>query len=391
MRRSFVVWQGALEKLTKDPKLDIIIIGTGAMARDAQRKLRLLNLNVSFLVGEHEDAENGIRHYSCIAELKPIERYFFVVCEEDRRLTSSAQSAMYKALGIATTNHPRVLYFRGLEPAEPGDCYYIDAQMHEILTRNDRSYVKYGNPSKDSFNIHIYGSCLVSSILHHTRKPWSEWLYEKLQAEDFPAVIYAWGNPKLKRSDCLMQLLRDGSPNKADLVIVYAGLSIFASYQVLRNNLIPVLVGPYSPPFVGWMHNSYASPIGNGLQHSIDSVELWKMQQRIFCALSRQIGFTFWSIIPPSSITLPEEQSYRLTKLPVGYLARARQLKQDILSAVDSSTLKDYTDSFTEVENIFDMYISYNNLTDSGNEIIAERCKNDIISTFGKKMKEMRD
>jgi hypothetical protein len=390
MKKSFIISQPHLERLTKDPQLDIVIIGTSKVARDLQSKLRLLNYSVPFLVGEWNDKENGVRHYNCIAGLKPIERYFFIVCADDRRAISNACSAVFKALGIAVPNHPRVMFLRERFPVENHDEALTDAHIHEMFTRKGHSYVLHGTPSEDSFNIHVFGYCSASSIYHFARRTWPERLYEKLCTQGFPAVVIAWGNASLTRSDCLLQFLRDGKRFKADLVLLYGAISVIDQQKRIWNNLLPVNVDASSHPFLQRMWRQYSNSVSNGLSFEINTIDIWKANHRIFCALSRQAGFTFWNIISTNSATLPEEQAQRLTGLSPRYLARSRQLKQDAIAGIDPATVRDYTDSFVGVGDIFDMYVNGRNVADPGHEIIAERCKNDIIRTFGERFKEKR-
>ena len=392
MKRSFVIWQGLLERLTKEPDLENIILGTGAPAKDLQAKLRLLNLKAQVLVGDRDEPANGLWHYDRLAALDEIARYRFIVCfdADEWMLLSPAKSVLFKRLGVAW-NHPRVIFLTNhLGPAEYVDSNSIDAIVHDVCVYKGRSHAVYGDPCEDAFKIHIFGGCGPSSVYRITRAAWPEILYEKLRAYGFPALVREWGSLRLKRADCLLRFLRDDPGSDKDLVILDERMIEMDVLQVVKRNLLPLHRGVYPHPFLSWLENSYTDETCEGLNHDTNPIEIWEMQHRIFRALGRRNGFAFWNIMMPNGMFLPEEQARRLTGLSPGYLARMRRLKESVLSTVGGTQVKDYTDCFVGVDDIFDMYQDAHHLTDKGHEIIAERCARDILRTFGEDRRKKR-
>ncbi|MDR1203863.1 MAG: hypothetical protein LBL26_00055 [Peptococcaceae bacterium] len=389
MRRGFVIWENLLQRLAREPELENIILGTGVMARDLQTKLRLLSLKAPFLVGGSDDAENGIYHYSHIAELEPAERYRFIVCfdVDEWTLIAPAQSAVYSRLGVATYNHPRVIRLTGDSTLyERAGEFLIDAHIQNLFIRRDSPYAVYGNPGSGQFNIHIFGGCHASALFRYSQSAWPELLQNRLRECEFHTVVYAWGQPRESTADCLLQFLRDGINHKVDLLILEKSVNELDVLHVARYNLLPVREGSGVHEYIYQLRGTYSGKIENGLKHNIDYTILWKTHHRVFSALAKRMGFTFWNIITSTGYSLPEEQARKLLGLSPGYLARKRKQKEAAISSVNGVCVKDYTDSFNGVDNIFEMYADISHLTDKGNEIIAERCAKDILQTFGERI-----
>ncbi|MDR1321140.1 MAG: hypothetical protein LBK56_06900 [Gracilibacteraceae bacterium] len=387
MERSFVIWQNILERIASKPELENIILGTGSLARDLQNKLRLLNLKAPFLVGGRDDPGNGIRHYSRIAELEEaVERYRFIVCfdADEWALIAPAQSAVFQQLGIAAYNHPRVTRLTGDSMIyEQAGEFLTDANIQNLFVHDDRPYAIYGDQRENRFTIHLLGDCHASGLFRYTKRALPELLYERLRRKGFEVNIYAWGHPRESGADCLLQFLRDGIAYEANLVILEKNVIEFDALHVSRRNLLPIQAGTGVHEYISQLRSSYTDEIGNGLDHDVEAAALWKTQHHVFLALAKQFGFTFWNIITPSGQSLPEDQARKLLNLSPGYLARRRKQKDAAVAAVKGECVKDYTDSFKDVDNIFEMYADISHLTDKGNEIIAKRCADDIVQAFG--------
>jgi hypothetical protein len=388
MKSSFIIYQDILERFTEDDQIENIILGTGVMARDLQAKLRLLNLKAPFLVGGRDDLRNGIWHYERLNELEKPERYRFIVCfdVDEWVLIAPVQSIVFRLLGIASYNHPNIIRLTS-DPVlyERAGELLTDAHIHNIILKNDRPYALFGEEHDNAFNIHIFGASCSSSIFSYSQYSWSELLFMKLFNENFNAAVYSWGQPLEALSDCLLQFLRDGYRHKPNLVILYKGEAEFDPLRIGKKNILPIRTGVGSHEYIRWMQSTYKEDKSNGIDHAVDIFEIWTVQLRIFKALAKLLGFTFWAVIPPSGTLLPEEQSKQLLGLSSGYLARVRKRKDIAVSAVEDCLVKDYTDSFAGIDNIFEMYADITHLTDSGNNIIAERCAKDILTMFKSK------
>jgi hypothetical protein len=134
--------------------------------------------------------------------------------------------------------------------------------------------------------------------------------------------------------------------------------------------------------FVHGVRQSYGQEMSNGLDHAVDGPEILKVQHGIMTALSKFCGFAFWSILAPRGDLLPEAQERRLLGRSPGYLSVLRRQKEAALNCC-GDCVKDYTDSFSESVDIFDMYADSDHLTDRGNAIVAKRCAKDILRAFG--------
>ncbi|MDR1397715.1 MAG: hypothetical protein LBJ14_08290 [Desulfarculales bacterium] len=391
MKRSFVIFEDLLERLACRPELDNIILGTGVMARDLQIKLRLLNLKAPFLVGGSDDPEKGIYHYSRLAELESVERRRFIVCfdVDEWTLIAPAQAALYSRLAVTTSNHPLVIRLTSESIIyERAGEFFIDAHIQNLFTRHNRPYAVYGNPERRRFKIHIFGDCLESGLCRYPRFSWPELLRNRLRERGFAAVVYTWGQPGESSAECLLQFLRDGVNHKLDLLILGKNVTELDDLRNAHYNLLPVVQGIGAHPYIAQWRAAYRGKTEEGLKHDIDAAVRWKMHHRIFLALARQMGFTFWNIIIPNAYSLPEAQALKLSGLSPGYLARRREQKEAAIASVNGVGVKDYTDSFSGVDNIFDMFADPVHLTDSGNEIIAERCARDILRTFGERISD---
>jgi len=387
MKRSFVLYQHILERLAQDDRLENIILGTGAMARDLQAKLRLLDLKAPFLVGGRDDPENGIRHYKRLADLEEPDRYRFIVCfdVDEWELIAPAQSALFKLFGIATYNHPRIIRLTS-DPVlyEKAGNLLTDAHIHNIILKDNRPYALFGETHGNALRIHIFGASGSSSIFSYAQYSWPELLHRELLKANFEAAVYSWGQPLETVSDCLLQFLRDGYHHRPDLVILYKGESEFQPLRFGKKNVLSVRSGVGAHEYIRMMQYTYREEKSGGFDHGTDILEILAIQHRIFKALSRLFQFTYWNIISPSGAFLPEKQSKQLLGLSAGYLERARKKKDAAISELHDDCVKDYTDSFAGMDDIFEFYADITHLTNRGNQIIAERCAKDILTVFGK-------
>ena len=388
MKRSMVLRSKQLEKLVKKHEFENIIIGTGALARDMRRKLMLLGLKVPFLVGERSDPADCIKHYASIATLGNPELYRFLVCcdSDEWTLIGEALPVIYKFLGHAVYNHPQVIRFRMNEVLLDRACKRVtDAANCNVYLGNNKPYVVFGDDNDcNSFNIHILGSCHAGGVYSFSKESFPEILSQKLGEAGFHAAVYSWGQASATVTDCIMTYIRDMCFFSADLVILYLA-DRYSPLNIATLNTLSTRAGTLSGkhPFIKRLDSTYNHDVSDGISHSVDYLDISKTQQRIFTAFSRLYGFTYWNIIPPTPTVLPEEQAQQLHGLSSGYFTRQRKLMDEHLSIVSDEALKDYTDSFSGVEDIFSLFSDYRHLSSAGNRLIAQRCAADILEAFG--------
>jgi hypothetical protein len=389
MNSSFVIWQNILERITSKPDLENIILGTGAIARDLQTKLRLMNLKSSFLVGDREDSTEGIVHYKRLSEVADDKNFRFICAfdTEEYALIAPVQSAVFKLLGVATYNHPRMFfseYNRNTVMHELDSCtYQFDANIHDIALKSGLPYEMFGTTCFDAFNIHILGGSTASSIFSISQYSWARFLYERLNRSGFKVVVYNWAKAAESPADCLLEFLRDSVFHKADLVVLYSSGMTSSSLNVTTNNILSIRTLSGVRQFNRGLRESYQNPTSNGLNFDLSESEIFDIQCCVFNALGKMFGFDFWSVVPPSGDLLPEKQARRLLGLSPGYLARKRSTKDGFLAKAAEYCVKDYSDTFAEVGEIFDMFADISHLTNEANELVAQRFTDDILRTFG--------
>jgi hypothetical protein len=390
MRNSFVIGQDFLERLIKNPELENIILGTGVPAKDLQTKLHLLNLKAPFLVGDRDEPTNGLMHYNRLAELEDVTRYRFIACfdTDEWTLIAPVQSAVYKLLGKAVNSHPRLLKVTTAAVwFERAGGIRNDAHIHGILLKDGRPFEVFGENRPGDFKIHVFGGSTASSILRCSERVWPEMLAEKLQKVKFNATVYSWGYHRAPFGNKLITFLRDAQYYRPDLVIFYSLKPYETLLYAARMNVLSVFTAYGAHDFTNNMRWSYKCETSNGAKHSAGTNEIFEIQQGIMTALEKLFSFTFWSVIPPNGELLPEAQEQSLLDLSPGYLSVLRREKETALS-VAGDCIKDYSDSFSGVADIFDMYVDTHHLTDRGNSIIAERFAKDILLAFGGDKKE---
>jgi hypothetical protein len=382
MKRSFVLYQHILERLASAPEMENIILGTGKLAREMQNKLQLLNLKTApFLVGGADDEAGNIWSYTRLSTLENVEKCRFIVCfdVDEYALISPAQAVIYERLGLVSLNHPQLLRLMSdLIPFEIAGEQYSDPLIQNVILQNNKPYAMYGSTELNAFQIHVMGGCNAGSILSYPEYSWPELLAEKLNNIGFASAIYSWGRPNTPISDSLLQFIRDGQALKPNLLILYSGVGDS------ETNVLSIRFGVSAHEYTRRLITTFQAERKNGLMNSATPSEVFEIQHRIFRRLSKIYNFEFWNIIPPTGDLLPEIQSRQLLGLSKGYLARKRQKKDMLITQLGNSNVLDYTDSFINETNVFELFTDRMHLSDKGAKIIAERCFNEIITAFAK-------
>lgn len=388
MQKTAVLSYQFLEKWAKDASIENIIIGTGTLARDLRRKLRLLNLKVPFMVGLQGGQTGEIRHYSAIEKLEEPKRYRFIICcqENERELLFSALIPVYRLLGNATWNHPQVIRFHADHTivAHAGGSI-TDAGRGSIFLREGRPYIAYGDESRqDALRIHVLGSCFAGAVMRYTAKTYPEHLFEMLQSAGLACVVYAWGQILSSFSDSMLQLIRDVSQHRMDLVIQFGGTTeLNPLYLPVKNMLSVRMGGPDWHPLYMQLRDTYKGAVSNGVDHTRSLLEIRVAQHRAIAALSRQYGFVFWDIIAPTSEIIMEAQARQFRGLSPAFYARKRQQKDELVAALHGANIKDYSDAFAGVDDIFSMYVDARHFSDEAFELLAARSAKEILADFG--------
>jgi len=383
MEKDFIIHESLLSQLTEDVNVINIILGTGALARDMQRKLRLLNLKVPFLIGGYDDPENGIRHYNTLTELGDLQHHRFISCFniDEYPLIAPTHSMVYKVLGVATENHPKVIRFSGHLIRKKAGVYSIDSHIQECLVKDGNPYVVFGDINDNkAYVIHIYSGCIASGIFNHAENTIPKLLYDKLQNDGYNVIIYSWGQPSQPVSDSLIFYLRDGYHHKPDHVILFVNSADLDPINANKKNTLNVRTKYRTHPAVRKIRSTYPGIVNEGIDYDVDELTIGLTQSKILSSMSKLQGFTLWNVFPPNSMTLSEEQSHRLLKLSPGFLARARKRKDEMIEVLSDLSVKDYTDTFDEVPDIFDMFVDIRHYTSGGNDLIAQRLADDLIS-----------
>lgn len=387
MKRIFVLWNWLLEKLVDNNELTTIILGTGAMARDIQRKLNLLNIKTEpFLIGGINDPVNNIRHYESLVQLDNPQQYRFICCYDvdEWMLIMPTFSIVYQILGVYSWNHPKVIRFSAeLVLAERAGGACIDVHTHDSHSKEGHLYSVFGpKECKKAFKIHIFGACTVSGIYKLHERSIPEILYTELSKAGFESVIYAWGNPIKTVSDNLTLFLRDGYSFQKDLVILLTNSEDFDPIRVTGKNLLNVSTNIEAHAFVRTMEYYNPGEVSTGINHDIDTATIIASQHKIFLALSKLSGFSFWNIIHPVSSMLSFEHYKQLLGLGEGHFSRSKKRKDAIINEIHSPFLKDYTNTFDNESDIFSIFADTRHFTDKGNKIVAQRIASDILAEF---------
>lgn len=377
-----------LERLARTPEMKNVIIGTGAPARDLRDKLLLLGLPVPFLVGDREDSEQGIRHYSAISKLEDPQSWRFILCcdLDEWTLIAPAQMEAFRLLGHASWNHPQVVRFcADTILYEQAGEYVTDAMNGNVVLREGKPYRIYGEEKEGVFRIHLLGLCQTGGVLQFTRESAPEQLQQLLDEAGFPCVVYAWSQPLNPIGNSISSLVRDLSPHQIDLLILYTGLVEQDPLRITTKNVLSTRVGTATSlqPFLLRAAAVHSGEISSGINHEIGLAALRAVQQRIFIALSRFHGYAFWDVVAPLTTILPQEQAKKLRGLSPGYLARQKRKIEEALAALDPRYTRDYTGLFAGVEDVRDMYTDSTHLSDQGNRLVAERFATEILQEFG--------
>jgi len=384
MKLKFLIESGFLQWLCDTDKYDNIILGTGKTARDLQTKLRLMDMKSSFLVGDRDDEVAGVVDYRRLGAFEEKDSFRFIAAfdSDEQGLISPIHTAVHKLLGIMSFNHPRWVWLSQLDITyEKGGGLKNDANNHSVLLRNKLPYELFGKPNEESFKIHILGGSAASSLFSYSEHSWPEYLYNELA--DKNCVVYSWGQTRAPFGDVLTTFLRDMMFYGADLVIFYGQNLLLNPRNIAQKNLMYIRASTGVHEFIQNVRSTYSAEKSNGIDHIVKTDEMAAIQHRIMLSLSKRFGFAFWDVLAPNIKYLPEEQAYQLTKRSPLYLRRQREKKDAMIAAMNSASVKDFTDTFVGVDNIFDMYCDRGHLTNEGNERIAKRFAADIIAAYG--------
>ncbi len=388
MKRSMIMDFAMLENLTQTPERENILVGTGPLARDMQKKLTMLGLKVPYLIGLEADSENGILCYRELASLGDPKKYRFIMCcdKDEFPLMVKAQTAMHKFLGPASgvAHEQEIVFGTHVVRIENSGKYIADASVFNTFLNNGLPYSVFGDKdNKKAFQIHYMSSCLGCGLQRFSEKSCPELLHEALEASGFENTVYAWGKALFSFSDILMLFMRDVTFHKIDLLITYLGIGDINPLMTGHKNILPVKTDslPSTPTFIKAVNNAGVEAC-TGIEHTADSFRLRELRQKILAALSRRNGFAFWDIIGASHDSLSETQGWALRRRSPGYLARQRKNKEKLLSVLNPLHTKDYSDTFANIDDIYDMFVDYAHYTDAGGKLIAGRCAADILKTF---------
>jgi hypothetical protein len=389
LKRSKVLNGSTLESLVNASEYEHIIIGTGKLARDMQKKLLLLGLKAPYLVGMATDRENGILGYSDLAELGNPKRFKFILCCESGELAlhQVARVAIFKFLGRADHGHPQVVSLSHVNLLNPFGKEMADSIAANSFVADGYPYLMLGAPEEsDSFKIHVFGTCLNNNIMRHSKQALWEIVHEKLDEAGFSHTIYDWGQSSQATADCVSRFIRDIGFYKIDLLVLYLGSRDIDPLSFATINALPVKAGVavYLLPFIARME-SLGIKASNGIHHNADLVSIRVMHQKMLGALARRHGFAFWDVMAAISDTIGIEKSMALKGLTPGFFQRKIAAKEKLLTALDSRYTKDYSDTFSQEGDVFSLFADGMHYSDEGCRLVAERFAADILNEFGDK------
>lgn len=389
MTKSMLLHYGTLEQWTKNPDIINLVVGTGALAKDMQTKLRLLNLDAPFLIGDRDDEDAGIRHYSVIETLEDPKRYRFIVCCDLDEWTIIGQvlPRAFKLNSGAVANHPRVVQYSCAQVFwERGGREVLDAWRGSAYLKDGKPFEVFGDTDRqEAFHIHILGSCHADPVRKFATRSIPERLYEMLRAEGYDVVVHGRSRGMAPSSDVVFTHMAEACCEKNNLTIFFNTLSDLQYATSTGGNLLSPRGNISVHPMLAKIRAVYQNEKCDGFEHaSASPMEILVYQSRVLAALSKRTGGEFWDIITPAMQYLPEKQALEAGCLSPGYYARRRGEKDEFLSQV--AWARDYTGCFLDVENIFSAYTDSLHFSNIGIELVAERLAREIITEFGCKM-----
>jgi hypothetical protein len=369
----------------------IAILGTGGMAVDLKRKLELLNFHVSFLVGAEENNEKGSICYKKFLELNNPKNFYYIDCFDIDEVSyvEPVFSILFKALRCTAypyTQSPYVHRFRLVPITLRGvNEERVDVHIQDSFFYNGMPYSVFGDASdKMAYSIHIYGSCLATSITYLDSV--AEKLHKLLFDAGYNTVIYAWGQHMQNVAANIVLMLRDGYFHKPNHVILFNILNDLDKTLPHKRNLLQAREyhsALYSS--ITRVKEAYNNRVSNGIDHKTEYSTIGVIQHKVFMALAKQFGFTFWNIIPPYGNLLPAAQAKELIGLSSRYLSAQRKIKDDLITVLNSPNVKDYTDVFKDAADIFDMFSECStHFSSEGKDKIAERIMTEMIKEIFK-------
>jgi hypothetical protein len=250
---------------------------------------------------------------------------------------------------------------------------------------NGRPYSVFGSyKNKTSFHVHFLGACLGNNFGRHSKHSVCELLHNKLDESGFKHTIYDWGQSVQSSADCITRFIRDVSFHKIDLLILYSGIIDPLTYSTL--NVLPTKAGSVwvVPSFVKHVDSSGVD-VSNGINHEIDLISIGATQHGMLGALARRHDFAFWDVIAATSDTMVTEKSMALKGLTPGFFQRKTATKEKLLAVLDNRYSKDYTDTFSQIDDVFSLFADGTHYTDKACRLVAERFAADILKEFGNK------
>ena len=385
MRRSMIIDFTQLDYLVQTPDYEHIVMGVGELARDLRKKLMLLGLKAPYLLGMETDPENDILGYNELDTLGDPKKYKFIMsCDtSERELMMLSQSAMNKYLGRADIHHPQFFLYGDWDVVLEAGNLTNDSITCITTITNGLPYIVYGaREKKDSFRIHIMGSCHGGGNAPYSKRTFAESLHDKLNERGFENVMFDWQHIKHRTANNLSRFIRDVSFHKIDLLILYSNVSDFSPLTFSTVNALAAKAGVGNSPMVEKI-TGIGLDASNGIHHNTDLISVKAIQNKTLAALARRHEFVFWDVIGVTTDILSEEHGHAFSGYPKRYFSRQRQKKERLLSVLDSRYTKDYTDAFDDVDDIFSVFADYGHYSDKGNELIAERLAADILKEFG--------
>jgi hypothetical protein len=137
-------------------------------------------------------------------------------------------------------------------------------------------------------------------------------------------------------------------------------------------------------PFIKYVVDS-GIKASEGIHHQADLISVTAIRQKMLGALAKRHGFAYWNVLLASADVMGAKRGMAFKGLTPGYFSRRSKDKEKLLSALDSLHTKDYSNTFSQVGDLFTVFVDNMHYSDKGCRLMAERFTADILNEFGKR------
>ena len=382
-----------IEHLIKKPDFRHVVCGTGAIARDMLKKLKLLELETDPILYSGADSSDGsVRHYERLREIENPKRCrFFVFYSYDEwYLNAPTLSVIKEQIGkmIPLTDHQQVVQW-GVNQCitARGDEWAFNIFGNIQNSIGGDYFTTKGNADSE-FTVNIFGNSTAADIFSNEEPSFGENLISELSEAGMNAKVVNYAQWNRLNEDQILQFLSEDIAEKPGLVLLQMSPFSAAGYKAYKAvNLLPTNDDDSYGNIASWMRSEYFNNFfggGNfGVNFSTDVIESSVNQARVMKAISERSGLKFWACVFPRIEYLHEAISTAVSIRPAGYLKRTRERKDEFVKAASRYvTVKDFSDAFDGYDSIFPLLMDESHPTAKGYAAVAKRIAAEIIGNF---------